>query len=158
VLVAAGVLIVLATAFLVVRRRRGRRLRSAPNEQRVLWSYQRAERALRKAGMARPACRSPSPHVRALVAHAQQAQMAWARDPGSLAAGDELLAALRDLLVLAQLLEDASYRGRSPTPDDIVQADATARRVRRILRRRSVRDVAEQVVAGRVDPASVVRI
>ncbi len=158
VLVVGGVLIALATAFLVMRRRRGLRLRSAPHAQRVLWSYQRAERALRKAGMARPTWRSPPAHVRALVVQAQQVQGAWARDPGSLAAGDELLAALRDLLVLAQLLEGASYRGRSPTPDDVVQADAAARRVRRTLRRRSVRDLAEQVAMGRVDPASALRI
>jgi hypothetical protein len=70
-------------------------------------------------------------------------------------AGDELLAALRDLVVLAELLESASYSEIQPTPDQVVQAEEIGRRVQRTLRRRSVRSLARQVIVDgrRREPA-----
>jgi hypothetical protein len=56
------------------------------------------------------------------------------------------LAALRDLVVLAELLERASYSEIQPTPDQVVQAEDIGTRVQRTLRRRSVRSLAKRVV------------
>jgi len=151
-LVAGGVLVVLAMVVLVAARRRRLRLRSATNLERALWAYRRAERGLARAGMARPAWRSPPAHARELLARAQRAQEAWDHEPGSSAAGDELRAALRDVLGLAELLEGASYGATTLTREEIVRAEHSARRVRRTLRRRPVRALANEVVAAGVGP------
>jgi transglutaminase-like putative cysteine protease len=148
----AGVAIAAAVFALVVWRRRRSRLRSATSRQRVLWSYQRAERALRRARMARPAWQSPPTHARALLSAAQDAQETRVGQSWSLGAGDELLAALRDLLALGELLEGAYYNGRDPTPDEVMRADEAGRRIRRALRRRSVRALAAHVRTGVVEP------
>jgi len=107
--------------------------------------------------MARPAWRSPPAHARSLLTQAQRAQEAWDRDSWSSASGDELQAALRDVLGLAELLESASYGATTLTRDEIVRAEHTVRRVRRTLRRRSVRALATEVVAGGVGPESARR-
>jgi hypothetical protein len=86
-----------------------------------------------------------------LLAQAQRAQEGWDRASWSSAAGDALLAALGDLLGMAELLEGASYGGTTLTRDEIAQAEHVVRRVRRTLRRRSVRALAHEVGAGRVD-------
>ncbi len=151
-LVVGGVLVVLAMVVLIAARRRRLRLRSATDLERALWAYRRAERGLARAGMARPAWRSPPAHARELLAQSQRAQEAWDRDSWSSAAGDELLAALRDVLGLAELLEGASYGATTLTREEIVRAEHTARRVRRTLRRRSVRALANEVVAAGVGP------
>jgi len=157
VLVTGGVLVVLAMVVLMAERRRRLRLRSATNPERALWAYGRAERGLARAGMARPAWRSPPAHARSLLTQAQRAQEAWDRDSWSSASGDELQAALRDVLGLAELLESASYGATTLTRDEIVRAEHTVRRVRRTLRRRSVRALATEVVAGGVGPESARR-
>jgi hypothetical protein len=130
---------------MVERRRRRHLVRRATASQRVLWAYLRAERELRKSGGARPAWRAPPAHARALLWAARDALEGAGSSPSSVT-GDELLAALRDLVVLAELLESASYSGIQPTPDQVVQAEDIGRRVQRTLRRRSVRSLARRVI------------
>jgi hypothetical protein len=76
---------------------------------------------------------------------AAQDALVGARGAPSSVAADELLAALRDLVALAELLEHASYSGVPPTPDHVVPAEDAGRRIRRTLRRRSVRALLKQV-------------
>ncbi len=148
-LVASGVVVLVVAGLVLSRWRRRARLSAATNSQRVLWAYQRAERGLRRAGLARPEWRSPPAHARALVADALEARGAWTSDAPTVATGDELVAALRDLLALAVLLERGAYGGQSPTPEDVVGADEAARRVRHTLRRRPVRALVGPVMARR---------
>ena len=82
----------------------------------------------------------------------QLAPGTWDRDSWPLAVADELQAALGELLVLAELLEGASYNATALTRHEIVQADERVRRIRRTFRRRSVRALAKQVVSGPVHP------
>jgi len=156
--VAGGIVVVVVAVFLVTARRRRLRLRSATDLQRALWAYQRAERGLCRLGMARPVWRSPPAHARALLGQAQLASTTWDRDSWSLAVGDELQAALGELLVLAEWLEGASYNATVLTRDEIVHADQRSRRMRRTFRRRSVRALAKQVVSGPVHPEPAGRI
>jgi transglutaminase-like putative cysteine protease len=137
--------VVVAVVSIVERRRRRHRVRRATAPQRVLWAYQRAERELRRSGGARPAWRAPPAHARALLRAARDALEGTGSSPSSVP-GDELLAALRDLVVLAELLERASYSEIQPTPDQVVQAEDIGTRVQRTLRRRSVRSLAKRVV------------
>ncbi len=152
--VGGGVVVVLAAALVLVTWRRRQRRRVASAVERVLRAYVRAERGLGRAHMARPLWRTPPAHARGLLARAQgpPVQPGWGRDPRTLAAADELLAALRDLLGLAELLESAHYGTTALTRDGVVQAEGAAKRIRRTLRRRQVRALARQVAAGRFDP------
>jgi len=151
-LVAVGTVVIVVVVLLVATRRRRLRLRSATDLQRALWAYQHAERGLRRAGMARPVWCSPPAHARALLAQAQHAQRTWERDSWSLAVGDELQTAPREFLVLAELLEGASYNATALRRDELVQAEQRSRRIRRTFRRRSVRALANQVVSAPVYP------
>jgi transglutaminase-like putative cysteine protease len=153
--VAAVVMIVVALG-LVTRRRRRRRPRQATASQRVLWSYQQAEQELRRSGAARPGWRPPPAHARALLSTAQDVLAGTGGAPSSVA-GDELLAALRDLVALAETLEHASYSGVQPTPDDVLQAEDAGMRIRRTLRRRSVRLLLKQVTVEELHREHAIR-
>jgi transglutaminase-like putative cysteine protease len=155
-LVASGAVVLVAGAVVLARWRRRERLRAATASQRVLWAYGRAERGLRRAGITRPAWRPPPAHARALLADALEARDTWTPDALRVATGDELVAALRDLLALAEVLERGAYGGRLPTPQDVSEADEAAGRVRRTFRRRPVRALAIQMTTrgGREPVAS----
>lgn len=124
-------------------RRRRRQGRAAPR-QRVLSAYLRVDRALAGAGLPRPPWRAPPDHARALLSRGRLEQQRWSRAPSSMAAGDELLAALNDTLELALVLERAFYSPMTATAADADRADLSARRIGRTLRRRSVRILAER--------------
>jgi len=83
------------------------------------------------------------------LASALEVSGTWASDAHTVSAGDELVAALRDLLGLAVLLERGAYGGQSLTSDDVVGAEGASRRVRRTLRRRQVRALVGPVRARR---------
>jgi transglutaminase-like putative cysteine protease len=132
--VVVGIL-VLVVIFAVWRRRRRRG--AAIPRQRVLTAYLRVDRALADAGLPRPSWRAPTDHANALVADAQL-ELAASTVP----AGDELLAALTETHDLALVLERAFYSPWTPQAEDVGRAETTAKRIRRTLRRRSVRTVA----------------
>jgi transglutaminase-like putative cysteine protease len=147
---------IVAVVSMAKLRRRRHRLRRASASERVLWSYQRAERELRRVGGGRPAWRPPPAHARGLLSACQHALEGTGSFPSS-ADRDELLAALRDLVVLAELLESASYSGLLPTPDQVGQAEDIGRRVERTLQRRSVRALAKHVIVTGLDRERVLQ-
>lgn len=139
VLVVLAVALLAAGTGLLVRRRRRRR-RAAPPGQRAVAAYRRAERALQRAGIGRPPNRTPVAHARELLDAATRSHRTIATP-----SADELLAALRDLLDLALLVEQAGYSPHPLTPAQAATAEATAARIRQTLRRPTVRTLAREL-------------
>jgi hypothetical protein len=150
VAVAAAIIGILTLGVILAWWRRRRRRDSAAPPQRLLSAYFGVDRVLADAGVPRPAWRAPPDHVRALLSEARLEQRRWSEAPWSMTAGDELLAALSETLELALVLERAFYSPWTPTVDDADRADLSARRIRRTLRRRSVRTLAQRLGTGPV--------
>jgi hypothetical protein len=98
--------------------------------------------------MARPVWRTPPDHARSLLSDARDAQGRWSRAPWSVTAGDELEAALGEVLGLSLILERVYYGPEPATSDDAMAATAAARRIRRSLRHRPVRALADDLGTG----------
>jgi transglutaminase-like putative cysteine protease len=143
-----GALVVVAGPgglWLFFARRRRRRLLARP-AQRIVAADAAATRSLRRAGAVRPAHRTATAHRRDLLAAAEGARRG--RTPGTRWGGDELVAALRDLLSLAEIAEAAVYApGPVPAGADAA-AEEAVRRARRALRRRTVRAALAALVAS----------
>ena len=142
---AAVVMVVVLGAGLVWVGVRRRRPDAAPRV-RVRRAYERADRALARAGMARPPGRALTMHADALDAALERRP-----SPGAarhVAARDQLHTALRDLRTVADALEDAFYGASPPGPGIALEAEAAQRRVTRVLRHRAVRAAAAPMAVG----------
>ena len=106
-------------------------------------AYRRVEGALAKAGIARPANRTPAAHARTLLEVADHST--WT---GPTRSADQLLTALRELRDLAQLVEQAGYSPRPVTAAEATAAEAAATRIRRVLGRPAVRLCAGALPTG----------
>ena len=124
---------VLGAVMVLLEGRRWRRRRRPP-ARRVTAAWRSVDVALRRSGAPRAPGRSPVRHADDLVEATRSAPGA---PPEGLGAGrDQLNAVLADIVRLALLVERTGYGPAPTSPDEADDAERTAARIRRGLRRR----------------------
>ena len=114
---ALAVVIGLLAAVVAVVVTRRRRRRTTPTD-RLVATWETIDRALARRGAARPPWRTPMAHVRALS------------DPPG---GDQAQATLRDMALVASLLEQVTYGSVRPPAEEFERAARAGRRARKAI-------------------------